>query len=216
MNNLNMKDLTLEQYTKALAGKEAVPSGGGTCAVGGAFGVSLGGMVCSLTMGKKKYAAYEDEVQKIFSRLNELQNEMLLLVGKDAEAFLPLAVAYRLPNKTEQQAAEKEKAMENGLFSAMQVPFIIIEKALEGLSLLEELEGKSSRLAISDIGVGASFLRAAAEGAALNVYVNTQLMKDRKQAAEMNRKTRLLCEEAVKKAEEICLRIEEVLTEEKK
>ena len=38
------------------------------------------------------------------------------------------------------------------------------------------------------MGVGVLFAQAALEGASLNVFINTKLMKDRKRAEELNQK----------------------------
>lgn len=49
-----------EDFVTVLAGKNPVPGGGGASALVGAVGTALGGMVASLTVGKKKYASVED------------------------------------------------------------------------------------------------------------------------------------------------------------
>ena len=50
---------------------------------------------------------------------------------------------------------------------------------------LEALGEKGSRLAVSDVGVAVLFARAALEGASLNIYINTRLMKNREQAERL-------------------------------
>ena len=60
-------DNTFTEFTKVLGSKEPVPGGGGAAAAAGALGASLGSMVASLTAGKKKYAVYEEDIQRILS-----------------------------------------------------------------------------------------------------------------------------------------------------
>ena len=79
--------------------------------------------------------------------------------------------------------------MEHELLEASLVPLQIVEKAYESLTLLEELGEKGTRIALSDVGVGALFVRAALEGASLNIFINTKLMKDRTQAEDLNART---------------------------
>ena len=55
---------------------------------------------------------------------------------------------------------------------------------------------KGSRIALSDVGVGVLFAQAALNGASLNVFINTKLMKDRKRAEELNEKADMLIREA--------------------
>ena len=49
----------------------------------------------------------------------------------------------------------------------------LTEKIYELIPILEELETKGSRLAISDVAVAASACKAALESAVMNIYINT-------------------------------------------
>ena len=46
--------------------------------------------------------------------------------------------------------------------------------------------GKGSRLAVSDAGVAILFAQAALEGASLNIFINTKMMKDQEEAERLN------------------------------
>ena len=65
----------------------------------------------------------------------------------------------------------------------------LMETVLEVMRLLKILGEKGSRIAVSDVGVGVLFAQAALEGASLNVFINTKLMKDRGRAEKLNQKT---------------------------
>ena len=75
------------------------------------------------------------------------------------------------------------------LAAACGVPLEILQEVAEIADVLGILAQKGSRLAISDVGVAAAALQAAAQGAALNVAINTKLMKDRTYAAAQDQKT---------------------------
>ena len=60
---MKFQDMNLSDFTAVLAAKDAVPGGGGASALVGAIGIALGNMVGSLTVGKKKYAAVEEDVR---------------------------------------------------------------------------------------------------------------------------------------------------------
>ena len=62
---------------------------------------------------------------------------------------------------------------------------------------------KGSRLAVSDVGVAVLFARAALEGASLNIYINTRLMKNREQAEQLNQESDELIAEAGRLQEKI-------------
>ena len=90
--------------------------------------------------------------------------------------------------------------MESALYDASVAPLEIMETVLASMDLLEALGEKGSRLALSDVGVGILFAQAALEGASLNVFINTRLMKDRGRAEELNgRADRMIAEGREKK-----------------
>lgn len=139
----------------------------------------------NLTVGKKKYAEVEEEMQEYLERLKTMQQEFLHLSDRDAEVFAPLAECYRLPSATPEEKEHKETVMEEKLLDASMVPVEIMEKALELLEILDVLADKGSRMAVSDVGVAVQFTRTALLGAVMNVYINTKSMKNREKAEEI-------------------------------
>ena len=180
-----------------------VPGGGGASAAVGAFASALGMMVTNLTIGKKKYIDVEAEMEDVRSRLESLRQELVGLTDRDAEAFEPLAKAYGLPKETEEQRSEKERVMEKALYEASVVPLQIMKTVFRVMEDLEVLGEKGSRLAVSDVGVAVLFARAALEGASLNIYINTRLMKNREQAERLNKESDELIAEAGRLQEKI-------------
>lgn len=182
-------------FLEVLSSAAPVPGGGGASAAVGAFASALGMMVANLTVGKKKYADVEEEIKEVRGQLKHLQDKLVELTDEDAKAFEPLSRAYGLPKDTEEQKAEKERILEDALYEASVVPMQIMETILQVVHLLEVLGEKGSRIAISDVGVGILFAQAALEGASLNVFINTKLMKDRERAEQMNQRTEAMIEE---------------------
>ena len=160
-------------------------------------------MVTNLTIGKKKYIDVEAEMEDVRSRLESLRQELVGLTDRDAEAFEPLAKAYGLPKETEEQRSEKERVMEKALYEASFVPLQIMKTVFRVMEDLEVLGEKGSRLAVSDVGVAVLFARAALEGASLNIYINTRLMKNREQAERLNKESDELIAEAGRLQEKI-------------
>lgn len=171
-------------FLSELSSSAPVPGGGGASAAVGAFAAALGMMVTNLTIGKKKYADYEEEVKAVRERLEGLRDQLIDLVDADAVAFEPLSKAYSIPKDD----PERDTIMENALYEASVVPMNIMETVLAAARELEVLVEKGSKLAVSDVGVGILFAQAAIEGASLNVYINTKSMKDRERAAALDAK----------------------------
>lgn len=200
------------EYLDVLASKAPVPGGGGASALGGALAAALGQMVANLTVGKKRYADVEEEMQGYLCALNICQMELVALADRDAEVFAPLAAAYGMPTETEEQKEEKDRVMEENLLAASLVPLQIMEKAVGMMTVLEEMEKKGSRMAVSDVGVAVQFARTALTGAVMNVYINTKSMKNREKAAELDGRAGELMQAGILKADEIYGRVLEKLT----
>ena len=200
---MEFRNATCSEFAEKLNSKEPVPGGGGASALVGALASALGGMVASLTIGKKKYADVEEIMVSYKEQSLELQRQLLELIDEDARVFAPLAKAYGLPSGTEAEAAEKDRIMEGCLREACSVPQRIVELSCRVIELQKEFAKKGSRLAVSDAGVGAAFGMAALQGAALNVYINTKAMKDRDYAEKLNCKVQQAVETYSRMAEEI-------------
>ena len=170
------------EFTELLASPAPVPGGGGASALVGAVGIALGDMVGELTVGKKKYASVEADIRALMGRAQELRRRLLACVEKDAVAFEPLSRAYAIPKED----PDRETIMERCLREAASVPLEIFDLAAEAIEMERDFAEKGSKLVISDAATGVSFCRAALEGAAVNVKVNTRLMKDRAYAAQID------------------------------
>ncbi len=200
---MEMMEKSCGQFLAELAGKAPTPGGGGASALVGAAGVALGNMVGSLTVGKKKYAAVEADIQALNARAEALRGELEALVQADAEAFAPLAAAYGLPKDTPEQAAHKAAVLEKALDAACAVPLQIMEKCAEGITLAEEYAAKGSVLAVSDAGCAATLCKAALQAASLNVFINTKLMTDRSCAGALDARADSLLNEFVPRADAV-------------
>jgi methyl-accepting chemotaxis protein len=62
---MELLNSSVNSFTEQLASKAPVPGGGGASALVGAIGVALGDMVGELAVGKKKYAAVEEDVKAL-------------------------------------------------------------------------------------------------------------------------------------------------------
>ena len=171
--------MLLEQKTtdflEQLSSSAPIPGGGGASAAVGAFASALGLMVTNLTVGKKKYADVEEEILEIREKLEQKKQDLVRMVDEDAEAFEPLAKAYRMP-----------KVMEAALKNAAEAPLCIMKTIVDTMEMIRVLGEKGSRLAVSDAGVAILFAQAALEGASLNIFINTKMMKDQEEAERLN------------------------------
>lgn len=200
---MELMNLSCEAFLEDLAGSAPAPGGGGAAALVGAAGAALGNMVGSLTVGKKKYAAVEADILVLNRRAVALRKRLEGLVQADADAFTPLAAAYKLPKETPEQQAHKAAVLEAALEGACAVPLEIMSACCEGITLAAEYAEKGSVMAVSDAGCAALFCKAALQAAGLNVSINTRLMADKAHAAALNAQADAMLAEFVPQADQI-------------
>ena len=192
----NMMENSCIEFADALAAKVSVPGGGGAAAYVGALGVALCSMVGNFTAGKEKFAAVEDDVQRMLADGEAIRTKLIDLVAADAEAFFPLSKAYGIPKDDPTRAEVLEEATKNAIVA----PVEMMREICKAIELLEEMGEKGSKMLISDVGCGALLCRAALEAASMNVFINTGSLTDRAYADEINAKCNGMLDEYVPRA----------------
>jgi glutamate formiminotransferase/formiminotetrahydrofolate cyclodeaminase len=171
--------LPVKQFVETTASESPAPGGGSVSAAVGALGAALGAMVANLSSHKRGW----DDRWEFFSNWavkgKALHEELIRLVDQDTEAFNAVLAAMRLPKTTEAEQAERHAAIQAATLGAIQVPFRIMEQALESMELLEAMATDGLPASVSDAGVGALCARAAVMGAFLNVRINAGDLDDR-------------------------------------
>lgn len=202
-----LKTESCADFTAKLASREAVPGGGGAAALMGALGAALCAMAGNLTLGKPKYAAYEEELRRMTDRAEALRLRFLELIDKDAAAFAPLSRAYAL-DKSDPAYPETLRRATLGACGAV---FELMENGCRAVELLEEMEQKGSRLLLSDVGCGALAARAALEAAAMNVLVNTRLLPEDPEARRLEEETETMLRGYAPRAQAVADRVLETM-----
>ncbi len=196
-------EVSCTKFVDETFSKAPVPGGGGVASLVGALGVALGGMVCNLTTGKKKYAQYEEDIQRIMKEAEGLKQTMMGMIDQDAENFLPLSKAYGLPTSTDEEKAHKEEVMQAALKVAIQVPIDIVKISFQAIRLHQELADKGSKLAISDVGCGVLCLKGAMMSGWLNVVINLSSIHDEAYVSQVKDELLPMLDEGQKICDEV-------------
>lgn len=184
-------NLSCTEFIDVLSSSEPAPGGGGAAAMTGSMGVALAGMVASLTLKSKKYEDVHDEMHEIKLQTEKIQKRLLELVDVDAAVFTPLAAAYKIPKDDPMRT----EILENALIGACSPPLTIMRVCANAMEIFPVLREKGTKMALSDVDAGETLCKAAIKAASLNVTINTQLMRDRAKAEEMNNLTQRMVEE---------------------
>ena len=163
----------IEPFVEQLAAPTAAPGGGSAAAATGAMAAALGGMVATMSRGKKAYMQYEQPLSNAIARLAELREEFKASIDADAESFNEVMAAFK---KAKDPGAQAQ--VEAATQKATTIPLTVAERAKDVRLLLESLRPITNPKMASDLGVGIALARAAAEGALANVEINLADLKD--------------------------------------
>jgi glutamate formiminotransferase/formiminotetrahydrofolate cyclodeaminase len=169
---------TLSGFVASVASSAPAPGGGSVAAHVGSLGAALAEMVAGLTIGRKKYAAVDAEMQELAARAVSLGRRLASLVKEDADSYALVSAAYKLPKDTPEQVAARGAAIQAALVKAAEVPLETARACVTVARLAAVCAQKGNSNAVSDAGVAALLAEAACKGAAYNVRINVSSMSD--------------------------------------
>ena len=200
---MKLAELKTAEFVDLLASDAPAPGGGSAAALEGALGAALTAMVCGLTVGKKKYAEFQELAEEAQKKATDLKARFVDVMDRDTEAFNVVSAAFGMPKETDEEKAARSAAIQKGLEGCTKTPFEMMELAVETLELTASILGKSNDSAASDLGVSALSLRAAIQGAWLNVLINIGSLKNKELAEDYRAKGEALLAKALPLADEI-------------
>ena len=175
-----IKDKSIQIFLDELASKSATPGGGSVSALMGAQSAALTSMVCNLTIGKPKYAEVETEMQALLQKSEALREKLTGLIKADVDVFNRLMAAYGLPKETDEEKSARSEVIQAVLKTATEVPLECARACSEAIELSRRAANKGNLGVISDAGVAVMAGYGGLKSAALNVYINTGSLKDRR------------------------------------
>jgi glutamate formiminotransferase/formiminotetrahydrofolate cyclodeaminase len=168
-----------DDFLEALAAATPTPGGGSAAAHAGGMGAALVAMVARLTIGKKKYAAVEEQMKEILIQAERLRHELTAAVEEDSAAFEEVMSAFKLPKDTPSQEKTRADAIETATMLASQVPLTVAQKSVNVMALAERVVALGNLNAISDGASAAAMAFAAFTSASYNVRINLAGLNDK-------------------------------------
>ena len=213
-NSTNLlTNLTINDFADEVSVDSPAPGGGSVAALGGALSSALSAMVSALSYNKKGYEDYRNEFINLGEKAQKVKDEFLKLVDEDTNAFNKFMAARKLPKKTDEEKAEREKALEEAAKYAAEIPLKVLETSVLALQIAERVSEIGNKNSISDAGVAGWMGRAAAEGAYLNVKINLPSISDENFRNEIISKAGDFLEEARKINQRISVNVLKALEE---
>ncbi|MGB8214090.1 MAG: glutamate formimidoyltransferase [Anaerolineales bacterium] len=161
-----------DPFLDALAAATPTPGGGSAAAQAGAMAAALVAMVARLTVGRKKYAAVDAQMNEILNQAERLRRELSQAVPADSAAFEAVLAAFKLPQGSPEQQAQRAKAIQQATLVAAELPLSVAEKAVLVMGLAERCAALGNLNAISDAACASALAQSALAGAGYNVRIN--------------------------------------------
>lgn len=194
----------VKAYVERMASGEPAPGGGAAGALQAALGAALVAMAARYTTGPE----HADAAGRAAARAEELIPEALRLADADAEAFGALSEAYALPHDSEEQKAERSRAIQEATVGAARPPRDLIGVGAEVVGLARDLTGWCNPNVLSDVAAASEAARAAVTTAVVTLEINLRSLKDPVVREELHSEVGR-AERAVQDAEELTGRIRE-------
>ena len=146
----------------------------------GALGVSLGTMVANLSSHKKGWDERWEEFSNWAEKGQQFKNELMKLVDADTKAFNQIMHAFALPKSSDEEKANRKKAIQAATKKAIEIPFSVMQNAHASMQVIKAMVEAGNPNSVTDAGVGALCARAAVVGAFMNVRINANGYDDKK------------------------------------
>ena len=208
---MKLVERTLTGFTELLASDAPAPGGGSTAALEGALGAALIHMVGALTTGKAKYAEHQPLLDELLAKSEDISRRFIEVIDKDTEAFNSVTAVFAMPKGTDEEKAARQKAMQEALKTCTKTPHSMMTLALEALELAGKAAGKTNPNAASDFGVAALSLKAATQGAWLNILINIGGIEDQAFAAKYRGEGEAILAKALPLADRLYQEVEDSL-----
>jgi formiminotetrahydrofolate cyclodeaminase len=186
---MKLVELLTQEFVEKVASEAPAPGGGSVSALAGALAAALCAMVARLTLGKEKYRDTWQEMEQVRDSADALMRRLLELVDEDTAAYNEVLSAFRLPKETPSEKAARQAAIQSATRKATAVPMETLRNVAGLLAPAEAAVEKGNPQCLSDAGVAAHLVRAAASGAAYNVRINLSGLDDPGLSTQMKLET---------------------------
>ncbi|MFQ5807550.1 MAG: glutamate formimidoyltransferase [Phycisphaerae bacterium] len=172
-------DMSVEDFVWETASESKAPGGGSISSAMGAMAAALGTMVANISSHKRGWDERWEEFSDWAEKGKACHDELLRLIDDDTDAFNKIMAAFGLPESTDEEKVAKNKAVQDATKEAIEVPFRVMQVALESMGVAKAMAEIGNPASVSDAGVGAIAARAAVMGAYLNVKINSSDVEDK-------------------------------------
>ena len=177
--------MSVTGFVHETASESKAPGGGSISSAMGAMGAALGTMVANLSSHKRGWDDRWEEFSDWADKGKACHDELLRLIDEDTNAFNKIMAAFGLPDSTAEEKTAKSAAIQAATKEAIEVPFRVMEVALQSMEVAKAMAEIGNPASASDAGVAALAARSAVMGAYLNVKINSADVEDKSWMADI-------------------------------
>ncbi|MGZ4106827.1 MAG: cyclodeaminase/cyclohydrolase family protein, partial [Tumebacillaceae bacterium] len=189
-------DQTIRTFVTAAASKSPTPGGGSIAALVTALGASMTSMVGNLTRGAK-FAEVEAEMSAVVEQMLATIKQSEELLEADMASFDGYMAALKLPKDTDEQKQARSAALQTAATESTEVPLRLAALCRDALRHTQTIAETANKNVISDLGIAALLLEAAAQSALLTVDMNLPGLKNVEARTAFETERHAIAEEAV-------------------
>lgn len=152
---------SIEQFRAAAASGEPTPAGVAISAVSAGFGLGLLAKVLKVSGRHKKFAGSISKIDALCDAARGESKRMLQFAEEDIAAFNSYVTSSRLPQATDREREERQRAVNAAVRKAIEIPLAAARSAATGLELCSEALGFTHVGVIADLGAATSLLAGA-------------------------------------------------------
>ncbi|RKY75518.1 glutamate formimidoyltransferase, partial [candidate division KSB1 bacterium] len=131
----DLTSMRIDDFADLLSTDSPAPGGGSVASLSGSLSSALSAMVAALTFDKKGYENVKDKMEEAGVRAQQLKEEFIRDVDRDTDAFNKIMAAMKLPKKSDEEKAARNKAIEDATKEATLVPFGVLKRSKEAAEL---------------------------------------------------------------------------------
>ena len=170
--------ISVQDYLSQLASGEPVPGGGSAAGLTGAMGAALLCMSARFTVGREKYAAYQEQANRVLETAITALGDLQRLIEEDSSAFALYGAAMALPKSTEEEKSARRQALQSAARASALAPMAVCRQSCHLLELAATLAANCNPNLVSDVVVAAHLALAALRSAMINVRLNLRALDD--------------------------------------
>ena len=170
--------ISVQEYLARLASGEPVPGGGSAAGLAGAMGAALLSMSARFTVGREKYAAYQEQAGRVLESAIAAMGDLQRLMEEDSEGFALYSAASAMPRSTEEEKSARRQALQHAARASALAPMAVCRQSCHLLELAGTLAANCNPNLVSDVVVAAHMALAAFRSAAINVRLNLRALDD--------------------------------------